>query len=107
MFGLPIDANDGPGELEAWRAAQRPAYELLAGLTEAQVAPVKSLVLDRLKLDAVPATIVTDAAGNVLLTQWGPPTISKIRELLAEGRGSEVATRSGRCGREPAPAAAQ
>jgi hypothetical protein len=46
---------------------------------------VKELVLEALQLDAVPATIVTDASGGVLLTQWGPPSISRIRELLAAG----------------------
>jgi hypothetical protein len=98
LFGVPIDPSEGRTQIQAWGAAHRPAYGLLTGLTETQVASVKSLVLDKLKLDAVPASIVTDGAGNVLLTQWGPPSISKLRELLAtvrnEGRDKPVP----RCG---------
>ena len=30
----------------------------------------------------VPASIVTDASGRVLLARWGAPTVSEIRELL-------------------------
>ena len=53
------------------------------------MAAVKSLVLDELKMDAVPASIVTDGAGNVLLARWGPPSISQIRELLATVRSPD------------------
>jgi thiol-disulfide isomerase/thioredoxin len=83
MAAVPIDTAESRQLVEAWGIAHKPVYELLTGLTEAQVSSVKALVLEELKLDAVPATIVTDGAGGVLLAQWGPPTISKIRELLA------------------------
>jgi len=34
----------------------------------------------------VPASVVTDRDGGVLLVQWGPPSISKLRALLAAVR---------------------
>ena len=95
---MPIDPSEGPTQIKAWGAASRPAYGLLMGLTETQVASVKSLVLDQMKLDAVPASIVTAAAGNVLLTQWGPPSISKLRELLAAVRSEGRCPPALRCG---------
>jgi thiol-disulfide isomerase/thioredoxin len=98
LFGVPIDPSEGPTQIKAWGAANRPAYGLLMGLSETQVASVKSLVLDQMKLDAVPASIVTDAAGNVLLTQWGPPSISKLRELLAAVRSEGRSSPALRCG---------
>ncbi|GEM_PF-6371186 len=37
---------------------------------------------DILRLDGVPAAVVTDGNGEVLLARWGPPSISEIRRLL-------------------------
>jgi thiol-disulfide isomerase/thioredoxin len=83
MAAVPIDPEESRELVEAWGAAHKPPYELLTGLTEPQVSSVKDLVMAELQLDAVPATIVTDDEGTVLLAQWGPPTVSQIRELLA------------------------
>ena len=38
--------------------------------------------LDALRLEGLPAAIVTDSEGEVLLVRWGPPSISEIRVLL-------------------------
>lgn len=98
MAAVPIDMAESKEVVEAWGAAHKPVYDLLTGLSEAQVSSVKDLVLEELKLDAVPATIVTDGAGGVLLAQWGPPTISKIRELLAASAPAGTSpTAAGRC----------
>jgi len=39
-------------------------------------------VLDELTVDGVPATLITDSDGALLHVQWGPPTLSTLRELL-------------------------
>ncbi len=83
MFGVPIDPAESRELIEAWRAENQPPYELRSDLGPAEVARVRNLVLDDLKFDAVPATLLTDGDGHVLWIQWGPPSISKIRELLA------------------------
>src|SRR5262245_2512271 len=88
MFGVPIDTNDTSAAIKAWAATHKPVYDVLTALSPDQVASVKAFVLDQLKVDAVPASIVTDADGRVLLTQWGPPSVSRLRELLA-GQRSE------------------
>ena len=46
--------------------------------------------------EAVPATFVVDASGQVLLARWGVPTISAIKKLLWQDqakRGSLLAER--------------
>jgi len=100
LFAIPVDPKDGRGQLQAWTATHRPSYRLLTGLAPAQVDSVKSLVVDELKFEAVPASIVTDRDGGVLLVQWGPPSISKLRALLAavraEPRGRAVGSASPR-----------
>jgi peroxiredoxin len=83
MYGVPIDPTEGSDKIEAWGAELKPPYRLLAGAPPEQVAALRDLLIDRLKFDAVPATVVTDAAGNVLHTQWGPPSISRLKGLLA------------------------
>ena len=82
MYGVPIDPEDTDAGLKAWMAEQRPPYELLSGLSEAKRNAVKEMVLTELKQDGVPATILTGPDGRVLAAQWGPPTVSRIRELL-------------------------
>jgi hypothetical protein len=83
MHGVPIDPEETREQVTAWAAALKPPYELLTTLAPGEVAAVRETVLDRLHLEAVPATVITDASGGVLHVQWGPPTVSKLRELLA------------------------
>jgi peroxiredoxin len=82
MFGLPYDDKEGSDRLKAWAVANGPPYELLTNLTRDNIASVKMMVLKTLKIDAIPATIVTDSNGRILRTRWGPPTVSELRELL-------------------------
>ena len=44
--------------------------------------------LDALRVEGLPAAVVTDSEGEVLLVRWGPPSISEIRVLL-EGLGDK------------------
>ncbi len=73
MYGLPIDAEDSSEMLEGWAGTHAPPYDLIIALPKAEVDKVNALVLSELKIDGVPATIVTDRAGRVLLTRWGFP----------------------------------
>ena len=86
MYGVPIDPEDTEEALKAWMDAQKAPYELLSGISDAKRTAVKDLVLSELKQEAVPATILTGPDGRVLAAQWGPPTVSRIRELLSVDR---------------------
>jgi len=100
MAGVPVDTAESREQVEAWGAANRPPYDLLAGLTRAQTLGVKEIVQKELHSDAVPATLITDGAGRLLHAQWGPPTLSLVRGLLARlpGGGPAAATPPTACG---------
>jgi thiol-disulfide isomerase/thioredoxin len=83
LFGVPVDEADTAEKLAAYLEKFRPGYVLVSGLPAEQVAAVKRLIQDELKGDALPATVVTDATGKVLLAQWGAPTVSDLRRLLS------------------------
>jgi peroxiredoxin len=82
MFGLPYDAKENPEQIKAWGATRRPPYELLADLSPEEISSIKKMVLNTLKIDAIPASIVTDGEGRVLKVKWGPPSVSELREIL-------------------------
>jgi hypothetical protein len=86
MFGVPVDPNDTDAKLRTWLDANHPAYNLLIDLGADRAAAVQGLVTGTLKAEGVPATLVTDAEGNVLILQWGPPTASQLHELLSKVR---------------------
>jgi peroxiredoxin len=86
MYGVPIDPEDTTEALKAWMTEHKAPYELLSGIGDAKRTAVKELVLSELKQEAVPATILTGPDGRVLAAQWGPPTVSRIRELLSVDR---------------------
>ena len=82
MFGLPYDDKEGAERLTAWANANHPPYELIANMTADGIASVKTIVKTTLKMDAVPAIIVTDGDGRIVRARFGPPSVSELRELL-------------------------
>lgn len=82
MVGIPIDENDRPQDLKAYAERHRPAYRLLTNPTAAERLAVTRIVRETLQTEALPATIVTDASGRVLLTVAGVPSVSQLRKLL-------------------------
>ena len=82
-FGVPIDPNDTDRKLEVWKARHQVPVPLLGGLTEAQKQTLRDLLVQRTMLDTlVPTTIIADRNGAILEVTPGPPSLSKIRELL-------------------------
>ena len=84
MVGLPMDADDSPEALASWARRFHPAYELRLDFSEAEREATRELVLRELRLEATPATIVTDREGEVLSVRLGAPTVSELRKLLAD-----------------------
>ena len=87
LFGVPVDTTEGQGKLKKYVAKYQPAYQLLMDLSPEQVAGVKHHVEQKLVLDALPATIITDSEGYILQTMWGVPSVSQIRRLLIDKEG--------------------
>ena len=88
IYGIPYDEEETSDAFQAWAEMNNPPYEILRDLSSTQINAVKNAALDELRLDGVPAAIVTDANGEVLLARWGPPSISEIRGLLDRIAGS-------------------
>jgi peroxiredoxin len=82
IFGVPYDAAETLDQFKAWSNLNAPPYRILSELSIEQRDAVIDGALDALKLEGVPAAIVTDSEGEVLLVRWGPPSISEIRVLL-------------------------
>ncbi len=81
---MPYDGKETPDVLEAWSDLYAPPYRILSELSTEQRDAVIDGALDALRLEGLPAAIVTDSEGEVLLVRWGPPSISEIRVRLEE-----------------------
>jgi thiol-disulfide isomerase/thioredoxin len=86
IYAVPVDAEDTASMLAAWAAKHQPPYEIAVGIGRGEVDQVNAVTLAELRTEAVPATFLTDAAGQVLLARWGVPTISDVRRFLWEDR---------------------
>lgn len=82
MVGLPYDEEEGEDLLTEWVSKYTPPYQLLIDLSEQSRAAAKKILTDALQIDGLPATLITDSEGHVLLTRFGPPNESEIRALL-------------------------
>lgn len=83
MYGVPMERESDKALQKFVKVTEAP-YELLTSLPTTDTETVREHVIGTLGEDATPATIVTDAKGNVLLTRWGAPSVSELRRLLAE-----------------------
>ena len=82
LIALPVDPDDDPQELAEYRQKVDPPYRLVDRLSPAQRDQIQAVLNEVTPADAIPATIVTDAAGNVRFAVAGAPTISQLRQLL-------------------------
>ena len=82
IFGVPYDGEETLETYEAWSQLYEPPYPILSELNSEQRDAVIDGALDALRVEGLPAAIVTDSEGEVLLVRWGPPSISEIRVLL-------------------------
>jgi hypothetical protein len=82
IYGVPIDQEETAEMLQGWASEYQPPYRLLVGLPQEEVAKINEVVLSELRLDGVPAAIVTDASGKVLMARWGVPTVSTLKSFL-------------------------
>lgn len=84
LFGVPVDPEDDRAKLDAWLATYHPPYTMLLDLPPEQPVAVKRLLLERLRRDALPSTIVTNRKREVLKVMLGVPTVSDLR-MLGDG----------------------
>ena len=82
ILAVPVDENDDAEKLAKYVQMYLPAYLMLDDLQDEEIATVKQLVLDELRIDALPAAIITNTEGKVLRTMWEVPAVSDIRKFL-------------------------
>ena len=87
IFGVPYDGEETLDLFESWSDLYDPPYRILSELNTEQREAVIDGALDALRLEGVPAAVITDAEGEVQLVRWGPPSVSEIRVLLANMGG--------------------
>jgi len=95
FFGVPIDPADDTAKLRQYVDKVRPPYKLLLDAASGEVDVLKRMVREKYGSEQLPTTFVTDAAGRILLTTEGVPSVSDIARLLRETRlpaGSEPVT---------------
>ena len=84
FIGVPVDEKDDAAQLRGFLEKWRPPYRLLVDLPGSERRAVTAFLgrLTRTSNPSVPATIVTDSSGTVLLVGSGVPSVSVIRKLL-------------------------
>jgi len=82
LYGVPVDGNDTRAQLDAYAARHSPAYQILVDMPESEREKIRSLFRARFNETPLPATMVTTAAGDVLLLKKGTVDLSGIRQLL-------------------------
>ncbi len=82
MFGVPVDVADDATELQQYQQDFQPAYRILDQLNESQRNRYQDYIMERLKTEALPTTIITNRAGEILHVQTGLPSISQIKLMM-------------------------
>lgn len=83
IIAIPVDPEDDTGKLQQYISKWKPAYRMLAGLDAQQRAGVTQFLTAQTGAadPPLPSSIVTDAAGRVLLVASGIPDVSQLRRL--------------------------
>jgi thiol-disulfide isomerase/thioredoxin len=86
LLAVPVDRDDDAARLDHYVSENIPAYQLLRDLSDEQISSVQQVLIDDLRVDALPGAIVTDGQGRILRALWYVPSVSEIRELLNGAR---------------------
>jgi len=83
IHAVPIDPEDSQEKLLAYMARNTPAYSLLGNLGESEKRKLIDLLGRQLQIQSpLPASLVTNSKGHVLLSTVGVPSVSDIDRLL-------------------------
>lgn len=83
VWGVPVDLDEGKEVLDAYVDRFKPHYDVLSQLPMDERSKVKEHITKAFLDEVTPATIITDAEGNILKTMQGVPTLSQVRAHLA------------------------
>jgi thiol-disulfide isomerase/thioredoxin len=83
IIGVPIDSLDITDKLTGYMHKHKPAYELIRGVSIKERTSIQKWFGEKVGIDALPSTLITDNTGRVIKTQVGLPTLSEVKRLLA------------------------
>ncbi|MGH0028863.1 MAG: ASPIC/UnbV domain-containing protein [Myxococcota bacterium] len=81
LYGVPVDEDESPEQVERWARRHRPPYRVLSQIDRARAEAVRAAAAAALRRDALPASVITDGEGRVLRTLAGAPSVSDLRAL--------------------------
>lgn len=102
LYGIPVDPEDNGEKLDDYVTEYQPAYEILRDLSSTQLETITAITDAKFGRDALPATVVTNTDGIVLLVTAGLPPRSDLRRLLNE-QGNRNGKSDGELRRETLP----
>ncbi|MGI8602319.1 MAG: ASPIC/UnbV domain-containing protein [Verrucomicrobiales bacterium] len=82
LYAVPVDANATSEMLREYATKHSPAWEILADLPESEREKFRRIMHGRFGETPLPSTIVTNAAGDVVLIKKGTIDLSAARQLL-------------------------
>ncbi len=80
MFGLPGDEKETPAQWQVYAAKYRPGYRMLSGINATERKAMHHALGEA--SNVLPASIMTNRSGKVLLVTRGLPTLSQIARIL-------------------------
>ena len=89
LYGVPVDENDTADKLRQYAETHAPTYQLLTTTRLEQRQLFQEALARAIRSEAMPATLVTDAAGRVLLAAKSVPTLSQLKQA-ARRRAAET-----------------
>ncbi len=84
IVGLPVDRTDTPQKLTQYADEHDLPYSLVLELSDQQRNDISATLVGIIPADAVPASILTDGDGNVLMTSAGVPTVSELKQAIMQ-----------------------
>lgn len=83
MVGVPVDPKDSAAKLATYLEKNAPPYELDTSMSAADRARFKQFMVQAVRSDALPATLIVRRDGTPVYASMGTPTLSEVRDVLA------------------------
>jgi hypothetical protein len=86
LIGIPVAKVDTDAKLKAYVKKKKPAYAVQIGLPDETIQQFRDAVSSILHGhgQTTPASFVTDSTGRILMSRWGAPTLSELKQLQAQ-----------------------
>ena len=84
MLGVPVDPAEDRAMLEKFRDEHDPPYQILLDYPAAKAAKIQQHVHATAGQDVLPATLLANTQGDILVTIPGVPTASELARWMED-----------------------